>query len=73
MEPEITDNYYGTDLLHRYKLTDANENTTDRLFMILHYDMDYFLLEWKVFIASLYRTDLGMVYTDDHLFRYISG
>jgi len=75
MESEVVDTglYNGADLLHKYKMTDVNVNTVNRLFMVLHYDMDFYLLEWKAFIASLYRTDLGKVYTDPHVFLYISS
>lgn len=75
MESEIVDagKYDGADLIHRYKLTDTNVNTNNRLFMVLHYEMDFFLLEWKAYVASLYRTDEGKVYTDDKVFKYITA
>lgn len=68
----IDDNgkYDGVDLIDKIELTDVNLSTVSRYFLILHYDIDYYLLEMKCFIASLYRTDVGKIYTDTHIFIY---
>lgn len=62
--------YDGVDLIDKIELTDANPATVNRYFLILHYDIDYYLLEMKCYIASLYRTDVGKIYTDKHDFIY---
>lgn len=64
--------YDGIDLIHKVDMADVNKNTINRIFMILHFDQDYNLLTMKCFIASLFRTDIGKVYTDPHVFKYIT-
>lgn len=71
-ETEMDSQYDGIDLLHKIDLTDIDRNTANRYFMILHYEQDFNMLAMKAYIASLYRTDLGKVYTDTHEFKYIT-
>jgi len=61
--------YDGADLIHKYDLTDSNNSTNDRYFMVLHFEQDFYLLTWKAFIASVQKTK---VYTDDFSFQYIT-
>lgn len=64
--------YNGVDLINKITLTDTNVNTVNRLCMILHYDMDFHLNTWKGYVASLYNTEVGKVYTDFLEFKYIT-
>lgn len=73
LESETVDGdgkYDGVDLIDKIELTDSNPSTVNRYFLILHYDIDYYLLEMKCYIASLYRTDEGKIYTNNHSFIY---
>lgn len=65
--------YDGVDLIHKIDLTDVDKNTLNRYFLILHYEQDFNLLAMKCFIASLFRTDIGKVYTDEHIFKFITA
>lgn len=62
--------YNGLDLIHRILLTDSNDNTNNRLFWQLHYDQDFYLLENKAYVVSLYKTDEGKKYDDIYSFGY---
>jgi hypothetical protein len=65
--------YDGIDLLHKINLKDSHGASNNRYFMTIHYDQDFNLLENKTYFASLYRTDLGKTYTDEHIFKYITN
>ncbi len=70
-DDEEDSEYGGIDLLHKIDMTDIDKSTINRYFIMLHYEQDFNLLAMKCFIASLFRTDLGKVYTDPHEFKYI--
>lgn len=68
----LEDKYDGVDLIHKINLTDLDVSTNPFLFMLLHYDQDLYLLEMKAYFASLYRKDVGKIYTDLFDFKYIT-
>lgn len=74
LDSETTESavYNGVDLIHKIDLNDTDKNTINRYFLILHYEQDFNMLAMKCFIASLFRTDIGKVYSDPHEFKFIS-
>jgi hypothetical protein len=48
--------------LHKYFLTDTNESTTGRHFMLLHHEADVSLGEWTGFISEVYNEAEGKNY-----------
>lgn len=59
------------DLISKYFLTDSNENTADRIFLLLHYELDTHLCEWEAFFMEVSKFD-SKVY-EGHSFKYITG
>lgn len=57
-------------LITKFAGTDANENTQDRLFLLLHYELDAFLCEWNAFLIEVSRYD-AKVYTGNS-FKYLT-
>jgi hypothetical protein len=51
-------------LTHRWILADADETTNDRYFMLLHFDIDWYLCEWKGTLAEIVNTVTGKTYGD---------
>lgn len=67
----LTDSW--PDLLHKYLLTDLNEQTNDRFFMLISLEQN-----WKTCISSMtfievFNTAIGKTYTDDFDFKYLTS
>jgi hypothetical protein len=60
------------DLLHKYYFTDPDLKTNNRVFQLLHYEMDYHLCEWEGFWVQVHNSgEPNKVYTG-HEFKYIT-
>lgn len=57
-------------LIHRYFLDDTNENTNDRIFMLLTFDMDWYSCEWKGTLIEVYNLVNGKSYLDTLEIKY---
>lgn len=60
------------DIVHRYYLSDSDENTNYKRFMLLHFESDSDLCEWTGFLVEVHDTLKGKSYTG-YSFKYISG
>lgn len=65
------------DLMHKYKLTDINPNTTNggeqiRYFMLLHNEIDLHLCEWDAFFIEVVNSFVYKQYSG-HTFKYLTG
>lgn len=65
------------DLIHKYKLTDIDANTTNgtdqfRLFQLLHMEMDFHLCSWKGYFIEVLNNVVEKQYTGLE-FKYISA
>lgn len=70
---DAEDLYDGLELFNSLLMMDANRATNDRLFLALRYEHDFYLLTSSVYIVSLYNTVDGKIYTDEHIFKFITG
>lgn len=52
-------------LIHRYILADTHLHTINRYFMLLTFDIDWYLCEWKGTLIEVYNSDTGKHYDDD--------
>lgn len=59
------------DLVHRYNLTDANPNTNNKTFMLLHNSHDEDLCEWEAFFHEIFDSTIEKSY-DTHSFKYLT-
>lgn len=59
-------------LVHKYYLTDANPNTNNRIFTLLHFNADWHLGEWEGYLTEVMNTAEGKTYTDQYTFRYLT-
>lgn len=59
------------DLLDKFFLTDANEMTNNRIFLLLHYEMDMHLCEWSAFFTEVQHALIAKKYTDN-TFKYLT-
>lgn len=59
------------DLLDKFELTDANEMTNNRLFLLLHYEMDMHLCEWVAYFTEVQHALIGKQYTGNS-FKYLT-
>lgn len=59
------------DCVWKYSLTDANVNTTGKIFMCVGFDQDFYSCEWKGTFAETYDSTEGKVFDDDFEFKYI--
>lgn len=59
------------DLLHKYFLTDVDDATINKCFMLLHLTHDDHLCEWEGFFHEVHDNTIGKVYTG-HTFKYTS-
>lgn len=60
------------DLWQKYQLTDANENTDSRYFILISFRQDWKTMRWSGTFIEVYRTDLGHVYDDTWTASYIT-
>jgi hypothetical protein len=58
-------------LIHRYYLQDTNDNTNDRYFMLLSFDIDWKTCEWTGTLIECYNTAIGKHYDDNLETKYI--
>jgi hypothetical protein len=58
-------------LVHRYYLQDTNDNTNDRYFMLLSFDIDWKTCEWTGTLIECYNTTTGKHYDDNLETKYI--
>lgn len=64
------------DLLHKYILKDINPNTTNgstqfRIFILLHFDVDFLLCSWGAFFREVFNTDKPKIY-ETFEFKYLT-
>jgi hypothetical protein len=60
------------DLLNKYFITDNDQHSNNRHFILLTFDHDLFLCESTGTMAETYRTDVPKMYGDVFSFKYIS-
>lgn len=59
------------DMVHKYSLTDAHANTTNKIFALLHFTMDLHLCEWDAFFHEVEDSTIPKV-NEGHSFKYIT-
>lgn len=60
------------DMMHRYGLTDPNQNTNDRYFMLISFSQDWKSCIWRGVFVEVYNTVAGKRYDDTHDFKYLT-
>lgn len=58
-------------LVNKYYLSDANENTTGKIFVLLHREIDTHLCEWQAFLIEVDSEANPKIYTGNS-FKYIT-
>lgn len=58
-------------LLNKYRLTDSDASTDNRLFVLLHYDYDSYLCEWQAFFFEV-ANSLNAKSFDGYSFKYLT-
>lgn len=59
-------------MLHEYTINETTEHTTGKRFMLLHFDMDYKLCEWKGVMSEVADEAIPKVYNDSFESKYIT-
>lgn len=59
------------DLMDKFTLTDINQLTTGRIFILLHYEMDKHLCEWTTYFIEVANSGIVKVTTGSN-FKYIT-
>ena len=59
------------DLMDKFTLTDINQLTTGRIFILLHYEMDNHLCEWTTYFIEVANSGIVKVTTGSN-FKYIT-
>jgi hypothetical protein len=57
-------------LVHRFLLQDTNDNTNDRVFMLLTFDIDWYTCEWTGTLIEIFNTVTAKSYLDIHEIKY---
>jgi hypothetical protein len=57
-------------LIHTYFLQDSTDNTINRQFMLLSFDIDFYSCEWKGTLIEVYNSDKGKSYLDNLEIKY---
>jgi len=60
------------DLLHKVVLSDTNPNTNNRFFLLISMEQNWRSGLWTATFVECFRTGVPKVYSDDHLFKYIT-
>jgi hypothetical protein len=58
-------------LIYKYFSGDATQMTVDRIFQLLHYEIDIHLCEWEAYFAEVVKSDVGKIY-EGHSFKYLT-
>jgi len=58
-------------LINKYYITDANVNSNNRIFLLLHYDYNSYLCEWNAFLTEVVNSNEPKEYTG-LTFKYIT-
>lgn len=64
-----TDEFPG--ILHKMFSGDASQQTSNRIFQLLHAEIDLHLCEWGAFLAEVAHSDVAKEYTG-HSFKYLT-
>lgn len=59
-------------LIARYLLTDNDTNTNNRYFLLISFEQNWKTGLWSAVFIEVFRTDIGKVYSDTHLFKYLT-
>lgn len=59
------------DLKYKYFLTDASQNTNNKMFMLIHFDQDQHTCEWNAFFYEVQDTTIINDYSG-HEFKYLA-
>lgn len=60
------------DLVFKFALTDADNETNDRFFMLLSFGMDFKNAQWNGLLIECFNVLIGHVKTDTHDFKYLT-
>lgn len=60
------------DLMNKYLLTDTNDNTDNRVFMLVSFEQDYKTCKWTGTLIEVYNTVTGKISTDTFEFKYLT-
>jgi hypothetical protein len=60
------------DIIHKYKINENSEHSYNKVFMMLHYDQDLNLCEWKGVMMEVFDTTQAKDYDSAHEFKYVS-
>lgn len=66
----LTDNW--PDLLHRYSLTDMNNQTNNRYFLLISLSQDWKSCLWTACFVEIYNRVILKSYNDPLLFKYVT-
>lgn len=61
------------DLWQKYVLTDSEDNTDNRYFVLISFEQNWKSMIWTGTFVEVYRTDIGHEYGDTFEFKYITG
>jgi hypothetical protein len=59
-------------MIHRITINEASQHTTNKRFVLFHFDMDYKLCEFKGVLCEAVDTILPNMYGDAYEFKYIT-
>lgn len=59
------------DCLHKWVHADVTPHTYNRFFLLLHYDMDFYLCAWSGYFAEVYHKDIVKDYASPYQFKYL--
>ncbi len=49
-------------MINKFFITDSNENSNNRIFLLLHYEYDSYLCEWNSFLSEVSNSDVPKTY-----------
>lgn len=61
------------DLWQKYVLTDSEDNTDNRYFVLISFEQNWKTMIWTGTFVEVYRTDVGHEYDDTFEFKYLTG
>lgn len=60
------------DIIHKWEVAEDTKYSNNKLFMMLHYDQDLHLCEWKGVMMEFLDTTIDKDYDSDYSFKYIT-
>jgi hypothetical protein len=60
------------DIIHKYKINENSVHSNNKVFIMLHYEQDLHLCEWKGVMMEVFDTTIPKDYDSVHEFKYVS-